>query len=498
MLKPSILIVAMLAPIASAQNLTKSEQGGTLVVEFASEPLEMESVGLTLPIPLGATYEQTKVSDQSSTKIYDAGRTWQVTIQTPVPKDPEITSEELIQGVVISLFEQAGAVYDATDVSGQELLVPDGRDPDSRRPSDSPKLLGYRAYFIEPLTQVFTAGQTPAQRIYLKMPAEGFKKNASAYIRGYCVMKSSPTQFISFEFITPEAEFPRSRRIFEAMLAAARVDDPTMVQARRKVAIDSGESAFAKIDQPMLERMLESMNDRWQRLYIPSDTGLLADDTEVGYRRITARIGDGPLKSSMNQKGYIIQIDARIIIEDDLVADSQGVYFMSFDRSRENWTLTNTIRDLNADPSKRKPARTSRELGARDRKSFSIRTEGPGAESDTINPLIEGPGYISQLEAILLPHILVQSGLTADFAFYSYRPDFREILFRQDSITIPADQPTIRKITSRIAKNGMEQVTTLTETGDFIRTRLPDGKLWEPITFERLKRIWKDKDLPTD
>jgi len=27
---------------------------------------------------------------------------------------------------------------------------------------------------------------------------------------------------------------------------------------------------------------------------------------------------------------------------------------------------------------------------------------------------------------------------------------------------------------------------------------LPDGKIWEPVTFEKLKRIWRDKQLPTE
>lgn len=44
----------------------------------------------------------------------------------------------------------------------------------------------------------------------------------------------------------------------------------------------------------------------------------------------------------------------------------------------------------------------------------------------------------------------------------------------------------------------MEQVTTLTDGGEFIQTRLPDGKIWEPVTFEKLKRIWRDKQLPTE
>ncbi len=499
MLKHTLILCALLASPSFSQTERRANNNGVKVIEFAQESLVMEAVGLSLPIPVGAAYEQTKVANQSSTKIYDEKRTWQVTVQTPVPKDPDVTSEDLIQAVVISLLEQAGAVYDATDITGRELLVPDGESPESRKLANSPKLTGYRAHIIEPLKSVVTAGETPAQRIYLKLPAEGVK-NPTTFVRGYCVLKSSPSQFISFELITPESEFVRTKPIFEAMLAAANIEDPTLVQAERKSAIESGEAALAKMDRSAMEGILAGLGDQWQRLYMPSETGLLADDKEIGYRRITARVGDGPLKSSTNQKGYIVQIDARIILDDNLVADSQGVYFMSFDRSRENWTLTNTIRDLNPETSKRKPARTSRELGARDNKSFSIRTEGPGgdADADTIRPLIEGPGYISQLEAILLPNILVKSGFNADFAFYSYRPDFREILFRKDSVSIPENQPGRRTITSRIAKNGMEQVTTLTDGGEFIQTRLPDGKIWEPVTFEKLKRIWRDKQLPTE
>jgi len=29
-----------------------------------------------------------------------------------------------------------------------------------------------------------------------------------------------------------------------------------------------------------------------------------------------------------------------------------------------------------------------------------------------------------------------------------------------------------------------------------MRTELPDGSIWEPITFERLVQLWRSKNLP--
>ena len=54
------------------------------------------------------------------------------------------------------------------------------------------------------------------------------------------------------------------------------------------------------------------------------------------------------------------------------------------------------------------------------------------------------------------------------------------------------------KITSRLNEDAPPQVAYLTNEGTPIRTELADGRVWEPTSYEKLVRLWRDKSLPLD
>lgn len=470
--------VALTASPSLSQTKKQPADKSVQMIEFGDDPVSLESVGLTVPIPVGARSEQTRVGERASLKITDERRTWQVNIQTPQSQEAGASAESFLEEFVINLFASTGQVYDAT-------------------PNEKAKLIAYKALIVDPLTAVKTAGGVDAQRIYVRLPPEDSKKS-TAVIRGYVVIKCGEKQFISFELVTPEAEFPRSRKVFETMLAAATVEDATLVNAQRQVAIEAGSKIFDSLDATRMQEVIAACGERWERLYEASETGSTTDDKEIGYRRVRASVGKGPLESAGAPQGYLVQIDARVLLPNDYVCDSQGVFFMTPDRRRENWTVTNTIRDLNPIKDKRKKSATTREVGARDGTSLSIHVEGDAGKSDFVKPKIEGAGYISQVEAWLLPQILVRSGISAEFAFYSYRAEPQQILFRRDDVKQSADKPDVWTVSTRLSRSGSEQVTTLNSKGEVIRTRLGNGSMWEPISFAQLKRLWDDKGLPTE
>lgn len=490
-------LLGFVAPCNAQPKPAPAKDQGVRVVTFAEKPLVIESVGLTVPLPEGSTTEQTSIGNRTSVKI--SSPTWQVSIQVPSLKNEEVTARELLEDLVLNLLEQSGVVYDASSVSGADLLDPDG----TRRPADAPapvkpRLAGYRAAIIEPLTTVSTAGGIEAERIYIKLPTEGSKKTASV-VRGYVAFKTSPTQLVSFEFVTTEAQFASAKRIFETMLAAATVEDASLANAERQAAVEAGVKLIEGLDQATMERLLAKANNQWRRIFIPSETGHTSDDTEVGYQRITTRIGEGPVAGPGNSRGYVVQIDARIIMTENRICDSQAVYFLSFDRKREHWTMTNTFRDLNPVKDKRVPPLSYRNLGARDGNSLSVVLEGKGKGIDeTVRCSIEGPGYISQVEALLLPTILQNAGISANFGFYSYMPRPQQIKYRNEDARQPPETPGIWTIVSNFGVAQGLQTSTVNDKGEVIRVELPDGQISEPTTLAVLKRLWQDKGLPLD
>ncbi|MFZ4575738.1 MAG: hypothetical protein ACOYN0_15190, partial [Phycisphaerales bacterium] len=466
---------------------------------FAEVPIVIESVGLTVPVPVGSKSEQTSVGDRSSVKIRASDLSWQITIQTPRIKDELATPREILEDLVVGLMEQSGVVYDATSGSGMDVLDPEGTKP---RPVDAkaprkPRLAGYKGAIVEPMSKVSTVGGVEAERIYIKLPPEDPAK-ATPLVRGYVVFKSSPTQLISFELVTPEAEFKKTRKLFETILAASSVEDSTVQNAERRAAIEAGVKVFENLDRAAMEEVLATANNQWRRLYRPAATGHASDDTEIGYQRITTRIGPGPVDSPINSNGYVVQIDARVLLEQNVICDTRGVYFLSLDREREHWTVTSTFRDTNPDKAKRAAPTTVRELGAREAKSLSVRNEGDREANEQVRATIEGAGYISQVEALVLPQILVRSRISANFAFYSYRSKPQQIQFRRDDVRQPADQPGVWVISSKINRFGAEQTITLNEKGEVVHIEFPDGNRAERTTLAELTRLWKDKGLPTD
>jgi hypothetical protein len=477
-----LLPLLLLFPTSLAQPKPDQKRASPpRVIEFADESVVLESAGLTIPIPLGASSERTRVGTANTVKIIGRDTTWQLNVQTPRFANPDATPASVLEDLVVALFEQSGQVYDATP--GQARLI------------------AYKGRIVEPMKEISLPSGLPAQRIYITFPPDGVSNDPAKQveiIRGYTVIKVTSEQYLSFELITPRPDFERNRPTYEAIIAGCAIEDPTMANASRKAAIDAGARILRDLSESDLTQLIKANGERWERLHMPSQTDHDSDATEKGYRRFKASIGPSPLSRGSGEDGFLLKINARLLMEDSVVCDSEGVYFLGKDRSRESWTVKNTIRDLNPNPQARKKPMTTTEFGSRDGKSVSVRIDGETGKPLFARPIIEGDGYISQIEAWLLPQVLVRSGIATDFAFYQYRSEKQQISFRRDDVTQPADTPNVWIIRSRMSDRGLEQVMTLNSKGQPLRTVLPDKSVWEPTTVEKLTRLWKDKGLPVD
>lgn len=462
---------------ALAQNQPSGVSG---TIEFEEESFRLDSIGMEMFLPLGATAESGGVGGRVTATIKHPGGTWLVNITTPRTANPDVTTAHAMDEVVTQVLKSTGEIYDRT------------------RPGE---VIGYRGRVIVPRTSLTINGQ-PAERAYVLLPPEG---NQPGVVRGYTIFRLTPQQFVTFELITTEPALTTARRESEGMIGTATFVDPAKVSTARAAAIQTGLKVFERVTPETLREIVEAMPERWERLYRPSPTGARADDEEVGYRRVRAGVGRrgdlDPNKKTIGpgdrEPGYVIRMDARWLDRSreggskPRVVDSQSIFFLSLDRTREAWSVRNAIREGTG-------VGVASELGVRDGRAMSVELNAPGQTARTIRPVIQGEGYVSRLESLLLPQILIRAGITADMGFYVYQSDRETIRLRRDVLEEAPDRPGLWRLTTRLNDQTRPQISLYNAQGALVRAELPRGIIAEPISLDALVSLWRSKNLPMD
>lgn len=450
----------------------------TGAIEFANEPFRLDAVGLTMRLPLGATAQSTSMGARAAVQISPKDLSWLVNIQTPQTTNPKVTTAETANSIAVQVMKAGGGTYDANDPNN--LVAVNGK-------------------VVEPCRDVQVNGQT-GSRIYIAVPDS---KGVNT-IRGYTVFKPSATQFVTFELLASEALFPRAKLAYEAMIATADFSDPSALNSERAAAIAAGVKVFEGFDEQAMRAMVKAQPERWERLYHPAASGSPKDAIEVGYRRIRLSLGNRESVSGGargGEEGIVVRLDARYLpdVRPDLgkqeskrIVDSQSVYFMSFDRAQEVWSVRMAIRSG-------KEIATSSEVGARDGRSMNVQIDVTGKPTQTIRPLLQGDGYVSRVESLLMPQILIRAGVESSFGFYAYKSDGGGIQLRRDTLEQPSDRPGLYRVTTRFAEEADKTTVSLyNEKGELLSSELPDGTISRPIGFEELLSLWKSKHLTTE
>lgn len=464
-------LLAGLLTIATPAPTPLHAAGPTGAVELAEEPFRLSSVGLTMSIPEEASVQSSRVGADNTARIVPDSGEWLINIQTPRTTRRDTSLERLAEGVIDQLKISVGV-----------------RDPDGA-------IARTEAEVIKQPEKLQIGGQD-AIRFYVSMPGS----RQSRALHGYTAFRVTDTRFVIFELITPDDSARHARPLYETVVATARFEDPATIAADRGAAVERGLIVLDNIDEEDFKRVLERNDERWERLYRPASTDSDADAEELGYRRIRARIGHrGELNpnrsedrwsSSEREEGYLLQMDVRLL-HDNGIIDSSARYFMTPDRDEESWNVRMAMRQNNR-------TATWTETGARNGTSMSVRIEEGSGPSRQIRPLIQGDGYITQVEAFLLPSLLVEAGIKDDFAFYTYRTRAETIRLRRDTLDKPESRPGTWRLTTKLGEDDEPQTTILNSDGKPIRTRLPDGTIWETIELNRLVELWRSKDLPMD
>lgn len=465
-----------LAQSTTAKPTPKPAQGISGVTELSDEPYRLDSVGLSVRLPMGANAESTRIGGRTSVQVVPTERSktdrnWIINIQTPVTTKDGATIAEAMEKT-ISLIQGSYGIVD----------------------KDQQQVLETQAQMLDRVDDLKLPGGDAA-RFYVSIP----RGDGSRLVKGYTIFKPSAKQYVVFEFITGEKDFPALKSLYETTVGTAAFSGGDAMTLARGSAVKAGSAFMQQLSDQDYAAAL-SDKEVWYRLYRPAKTGATSDADELGYRGVKFWHGQrgevNPAKPKAQwskadqQDGYLAQVRGRILLESG-VGDTLGTYFMTPDRNEECWTITTVFKDTAG-----KQIASATETGARMKDEMTIVKDESGKPLTHIKPPIMGEGYVSQLETFLLPRLMVSKKIQADLGFYAYQSSpSGTISFRKDSIS---NEGALWKVVTYFREDSPPQVSTYNEKGDLLKTTLDDGRSWEPVDLTALKRLWQQKGLPVD
>ena len=441
---------------------------------LADEPYRLDTAGLSVRFPAGCQIKSNRIGDRQTAQIVPEGSTWIINIQTPV------TSADT--GTIPQAMEQTISL-----IRGSYSIV----DPDQK------EVLETQAKILEQTNDLKLAGG-PAGRLYVSTP----RGDKSRLLKGYTIFKPQPRQFVVFEFICHEQDFAKLRGTYETIVGTALFENSDGLALQRGGAIKAGVALIQGLSE---QDYLNAMGDKeaWYRLYKPGKTGAKMDDEELGYKGVKFWRGKrGEINPSKprtswsktdDQDGWLASNRSRVLWNGQLL-DTLAIYFMTPDRNEECWNIATSVKEANGQESS-----TATETGARIKDDMRIIKTATKRQPVTMHPPILGEGYISQLETMILPKIILARKPQLELGFYCWQDhsgsDSGTISFRKDMLAV---QGSVSTLTTTLRDDSAPQVSVYNEKGDLTRSELPGNMVWEPVELSNLRRNWQQKGLPVD
>ncbi len=328
------------------------------------------------------------------------------------------------------------------------------------------------------------------------------KEETPQPMRGFGVIPIDEETFVLFQLICSDEAFEKARQVFELCLESARLTEGGELDAEREALIARGQRVLDGITTEAMRAIVSDVPDQFERIYRPAPGGAVADEEEVGYRRVRAWLGSvrdvetGKEDPKGAKTGFVLRVDGSVLLDDGFGgtsrADSRAVYYLSEDRKQESWKVDMSIHTEGAP----KPEIWS-EMGMRLGDSMSVQITNSNRDSSTIRPSIRGDGYVSRLEAYLMPQLLIHAEAEGEFAFYAYDQTAEVNRLRTVNASRAADRPGLWRVRTELSTDQWE-ASEFNEYGRLIRSETSDGLVKRPIEFERLYGIWNAKGLPLD
>lgn len=453
-------------------------------VTLAQEPLRLEEIGLTMQIPAAARVDAGHRSSPVVARIRPEDSEqddWRIDIQAPAARAGLVAPDDFADAILERLAERFGIVR--STVPGED------------RPA-AEHLAETRMMLLDRVRGLHIGGREAA-RFYVGTPRTGDPR-----IQGYTVVQVEPERFIVFELNAPYHEREAARLMYETIVATARFRDAHQAVATRAKQVMRGREILRSLTTDQIDRALELADGRWERLYQPAPNGADSDATELGYRLVNAWRGRrgqlNPARPAEKftgadlDEGLMLSMRVRVIEPGGVTIDTEGRFFATTDGASEAWNIRMARRQGD------RVVGVFEETGAREGRNMKILVDGTGMPARTIRPIFAADGYLPQVHAFLLPHLLTLAAIENDYGFYAYRTADGAVKFRTDRLQEADDRPGVWRLSTTFGDGQEPQITTLAEDGRMLRTRLSEGRIWEPVELDRLVSLWRRKGLPMD
>lgn len=276
--------------------------------------------------------------------------------------------------------------------------------------------------------------------------------------------------------------------IFDAILDSMRLTDPKELNRQREAALAAGTHWRNTLHQA-------APGEKTSRLHqalIPLQLyRLVGKDKDLGYMRVEQSAVTRDLKP-----GIRIHVESRLAAGGSIY-DTLGEYFLADDDLSELWSITTTQRPGGpagaggvggAVPGAQPPStlnRTFVETGIRTNGTLTLTLDTP--EGSTHHKYqVPGPGYLSQVEALMLPQLLPIDH-PGTYGFYCYHSRRQAITYRTEQV-IPA--LTGVTIETCLSPNEAPLRTTLDANRRLIEKQLSPEIRLLPTTAAELRKIW--------
>lgn len=470
-----VIVLATNAHTSAQTSQPKTDQRQAAAhAPLQKSPTTIDKLGLTLYLPEGSVAETVSYGSESTTAVAFRDDLGLMTIKGQRTKNPDLTTKLVAESII------------------KQLTVDDRQRPIG-------ELLSHEQLRIK-----FWTGE----RFYVRQLDP---KGGPDLILGYTIFQNKPRSFIVFELRTDINNLDAAETIYETTVGTLDLGNPDEEDARRSAAI---KSTLVFMDGLSIEDFKSVLtgkdHDHWDRLYTPAPSGDEMDATEHGYRRIRSWAGfKGELTPKKRSEwseddrtpGYIFQLDA-MALEENLRIDTRAIYFVSDAQDSESWTVRMSIvQELDDEmiPEEDRITKINSAItGARDGTSMNIYLQQNNQAPTLTRPLIQGEGYISQVQTYLHSRLLAAKKKEGEFASYAYNPGPNAVLLRWDIVEQPEETPGLWRVTTKVSDTAPATVSVFNERNDLLRVRLANGRIWEPIELDKLLKLWKKKGLPLE
>jgi len=433
-------------------------------------PFIAEMIGLTLHLPESAHVQARQIGESVAYIIGDGPEPqyWRMQVEAVRLVQPAAADEQVVMPDVASFLDRI--LSRQTDYEVVQRLTP-------------------------------RYGGADGQLCYIRRTPPG----SEPVINGWLVLPSGQASLIIISISVLPEVFDEFRPVFDRSFSTIRIRTEEQREHEQQSRIVNGHVLLASITPQRLRDLVGAR--QWFRTYRPGDGSPLGADQELACSVVEVLAAQrGQLDPSRDpekfnaleqEEGLMVRVQGRIIVDPrrDMYYDTIASYWMSWDQTREAWSVLGTQRQGQA-------SRTEAETGVRT--SPSVASPIPRltviASDPTPYEWDVPETYLSQPLAWLLGRLLPRESTEPVFCtyyFYNARGRAPSLSLRYDRWEPLDDGSGHWQLATLLHKDQPPDISVYAADGSLIRRLRPNGDITEPTTREQLLRLWQSKGLRT-